>query len=233
MTNFAGDTHPALAVERYYSRLVRRHGATPWGVDWTCEPTQRLRFIQLMKIAGRRRRYSLNDLGCGYGALLGFVRERHGDTRVDYCGVDLSTAMIGQARAAGAGDASAAFVVGSVLPRVADLSVASGLFNVQLGFSRAQWQGWIRRTLRQLAGGSRLGFAVNFIAPVARGVEPLPGLYRTRPEPWIRFCERAFGAQVEPVADYGLREFTLLVRLPPSAPPPRSRAAPSRAHTPA
>src|SRR5438876_11504259 len=58
---------PLQEVASYYDGRVREFGPTPWGVDWTCELTQQLRFVQLLKVAGRRKRFSLNDLGCGYG----------------------------------------------------------------------------------------------------------------------------------------------------------------------
>jgi hypothetical protein len=38
------------------------------------------------------------------------------------------------------------------------------------------------------------------------------GLYRTRPQPWIRYCEGELGCSVEMLDDYGMKEFTLLVR---------------------
>lgn len=215
------------AVARYYDGRVREFGPTPWGVDWTCELTQKLRFIQLLKVAGRRRRFSLNDLGCGYGALLPFVRERYGD-RVDYAGVDVAPAMIEHARSLWRGDAKARFESGSVLPRVADFSVASGVCNVQLGFGTRAWRTFVRGVLRELRRASRLGFAMNFIVPPQRGIEPLAGLYRTDPGPWVDHCRRAFGAQVEVIEGYGLREFTLLVRpSSPPAPPAASGPAPS------
>jgi SAM-dependent methyltransferase len=204
------------AVASYYDSRVREFGATPWGVDWTCELTQQLRFAQLLGIAGRRRRFSLNDLGCGYGALLAFVRERWGGN-VDYAGIDIAPAMIEHALSLWAGDANATFMQGAVLPRIADYSVASGVFNVQLGFGRRAWESFVRNTLAELHRASRLGFAVNFIEPPRPGIEPLKGLYRTDPQPWADHCRRAFGADVEIVAGYGLREFTLLVRLSDAA----------------
>ena len=76
---------PLKAVAHYFSGRVRKFGPTPWGVDWTCELTQNLRFVQLLKVAGRRRSFSLNDLGCGYGALLPFIRQRYGEAGID-CG---------------------------------------------------------------------------------------------------------------------------------------------------
>lgn len=201
-------------MAQYYSGRVQEHGPCPRGVDWTCAPTQELRFVQLLKIAGRRRRFTLNDLGCGYGALLGFLRNSRDLRGVDYHGADISPAMIEHARRLWRGDSLAGFSVSSSLPQLADYSVASGLFNVQLGFPRPAWHALVEGVLQELDRTSRQGFAVNFMLPPQPGVEPLEGLYRTQPQPWIDFCKGAFAAEVTLIRDYGLREFTLLVRRP-------------------
>jgi SAM-dependent methyltransferase len=207
------DSSARTAVARYYGGRVRKFGATPWGVDWTCEPTQSLRFVQLLKIAGRSRKYSLNDLGCGYGALLGFLRQR-GNASIDYAGCDISRAMIRNARALWPSEPAATFIVSQSMPRVAHYSVASGVFNVQLGFGPRVWRTWIESVLHELNRSSERGFAVNFMLPPAPGLEPLAGLYRTTPLPWVDHCRRVFDAEVEVLGDYGLREFTLLVTKP-------------------
>jgi SAM-dependent methyltransferase len=226
MNPVQSNSQPALrAVARYYDGRVQEFGPTPWGVDWTCELTQQLRFVQLVKIAGRRKRFSLNDLGCGYGAMLPFLRERYG-AGVAYAGADIAPRMIEHARALWAGDQQASFTEGAVLPQVADYSVASGLFNVQLGFGSRAWTAFVRDSLRELHRASSLGFAVNFIAPPQPGVEPLEGLYRTPPAPWVEYCVREFDADVEVIDGYGLREFTLLVRKRSS---PARRGASGRA----
>ena len=43
-------------------------------------------------------------------------------------------------------------------------------------------------------------------------VPSVESLYRTSPEPWIRYCERELRCCVETVDNYGMNEFTLLVR---------------------
>lgn len=204
---------PMKAVAQYYSERVRLFGPTPWGVDWTCELTQNLRFVQLLRVAGRRRSFSLNDLGCGYGALLPFVRQRYAATAVDYLGADISQAMVRHARRLWQDDPLAAFHASHVLPRVADYSVASGVFNVHLGLSSRAWVRFIEQTLQELRSKSSRGFAVNFLLPPQHGLEPLQGLYRTDPDRWAEFCREEFGAQVTVVQGYGLREFTLLCSL--------------------
>ena len=199
-------------IERYYSDKVLAHGATAPGVDWACQPTQELRFVQLLKLCDFRQPFSLNDVGCGYGALLAFLAKRHRSAKVDYLGTDLSQAMIDRAKPSSRPSMHAQFVVTAGIPRVADYSVASGIFNVMLNQPTARWTLFIQQTLAGMHEASRLGFAVNFLAPLGPEMQAIPELYRVSPDVWTRYCERQFGAQVELVEGYGMREFTLLVR---------------------
>jgi SAM-dependent methyltransferase len=200
-------------VEAYYGARVARYGATPLGVDWSCQATQMLRFVQLLKICDFSAPFTLNDIGCGYGALAAFLAMRHPNAKIDYLGVDLSRAMVSRARRRFSGP-DRRFVVGKASPRVADYSVASGIMNVNCGHSRATWEGFIATMLEQMRRASRRGFSVNFVVDAQHGsAEPLPDiLYRTAPQPWFRFCERELGCSVETIDDYGMKEFTLLVR---------------------
>lgn len=208
----AAGSHVHEDVAAYYTGKILQFGATPHGVDWTCMPTQELRFVQLLKICDWGRPFSLNDLGCGYGALLAYLAKRHRSARIDYLGQDVSQAMVKQASQLWRGRRMASFAQGHELGRTADYSVASGIFNVRLAHSRARWEAHVRATLAELHAGSALGYAVNFLAPVAtRGPREL---YRTTPEPWARHCELELGGKASVLADYGLREFTLLVRKP-------------------
>ena len=215
-----GSSRVLASVARYYTNKIDTHGPTPWGVDWPCALTQDLRFVQLLKVCGRRRSFSLNDLGCGYGALLSFIGRRYGTGKIDYAGVDISPSMISHALQLWGDRPSSQFSVSSELPRIAQFSVASGLFNVRLESAARTWTIFIEDVLGELHRASRLGFAVNFILPAPAGTKARPGLYRTLPEPWVAYCRKAFRADVAVVENYGLREFTLLVRSRP-APKPR------------
>lgn len=198
-------------IAGYYSGKVRRHGATPMGVDWSCEPTQQLRFVQLLRIVDFTRPFSLDDLGCGYGALLSFVQRRHRGAQMDYLGIDVSPDMVSQAQALHARSPGSAFCVGSHSPRVADYSVASGIFNVRIDEPAALWHEMIATTLHGMAQATRIGFAVNFLATLPPGVAGKAELYRCTPQEWRSFCE-ALGMTVDVLAAYGMREFTLLAR---------------------
>jgi SAM-dependent methyltransferase len=202
-------------IEAYYSARVARYGATPMGVDWSCQATQSLRFVQLLKVCDFSAAFSLNDIGCGYGALAAFLAVRHPKSKIDYLGVDLSPAMIQRARRRHTGP-DRRFTTRTTGFRIADYSVASGIMNVSLGHSRATWEGFVARTLAQMRRTSRVGFSVNFFADTTRpgtsADRSVDDLYRTGPERWVRYCEDELDCVVETVADYGMKEFTLLVR---------------------
>jgi len=199
-------------IEHYYSAKIERHGPTPLGVDWSCEPTQQLRFVQLLRLCDFQSGFSLDDWGCGYGALLSFIGKRHPEASVDYLGIDLSPAMIAQARKKSRGRRNARFAVGDCSERVADYAVASGIFNVQIDEPLALWERFVGHTLRTMAHSTRIGFAVNFLAPLPEGMEGKRELYRPDPARWVDFCERELAMKVTLLDRYGMREFTLLAR---------------------
>jgi SAM-dependent methyltransferase len=180
-------------------------------VDWQNQVAQQLRFMQLVKICDFDVPVSINDFGCGYGAILGYFAERHRRARIEYRGIDLSPPMIAAARKLWAKRPHTSFVVGSKCRRPADYSIASGVFNVRLGQPLASWETYVEQILRDLLDHSRVGLAVNFMLP--RDDAPTEDeLYRTAMRPWIMFCRKELGCTVRPVTGYGLREFTLLVR---------------------
>jgi hypothetical protein len=60
------------AVREYYEAKLRDYGATPRGVDWNGETSQRVRFKVLSKVIDGQAAgvISVGDYGCGYGAYL-------------------------------------------------------------------------------------------------------------------------------------------------------------------
>ena len=90
-----------------------------------------------------------------------------------------------------------------------DYAVASGTFNIRLGWPYAAWETYVERILRDLARHSRRGFAVNFMRPDGKHDA---ALYRVEPERWTRFVTAQLGCRWRLLDDYGLTEFTLIVR---------------------
>jgi SAM-dependent methyltransferase len=200
-------------VDDYYSRIARRYGPTPRGVDWTSAATQYLRFVQLLKLCDFDVPFSLNDFGCGYGALLEFLAFRYPGADVAYRGIDVSKVMIDAAHNRWATRPQTTFEHNSRCTTMADYSVASGVCNVRLGHPLTAWEAHVASILADLRATSRLGFAINFMMP-RDGQRMENELYRTDPDRWIACCVE-LGCIVETVRDYGMREFTLLMRIPP------------------
>lgn len=201
-----------VEIAHYYSQKVLMHGPTPLGVDWPCVPTQELRFVQLLRLCDFDKPFALNDIGCGYGAMLAFLARRHRRKQIDYLGIDLSPDMLVEATRLWAKRNNTRFVVGHASPRIADYSVASGIFNVKLHQPPELWTRFIETTLTTMHATSRHGFAVNFLAPLASGAEGKTELYRSPAAVWRQFCEETLSASVDVLENYGLREYTLLVR---------------------
>ena len=76
-------------VADYYTGKLEAHGCTPGGVDWNGEESQVLRFEQLCRIIPDAGSFSINDLGCGYGALYEYLKPRYVD--FDYRGIDVQS----------------------------------------------------------------------------------------------------------------------------------------------
>jgi SAM-dependent methyltransferase len=199
-------------VGNYYTDTLARYGPTPLGVDWSCRPTQELRFIQLLRLCQFDHPCSINDIGCGYGALRGFLRRRRRTAPIDYLGVDLSPSMVDAAISRWGHLPQTRFECSQENLRCADYCIASGLFNVKLHHTIAQWEEWIASTLWRLFEASRIGFAVNFYA-LPQATESSPdALYRVDASRWSNHCSNVLNADVELIENYGLREYTLLAK---------------------
>ena len=132
-------------LSRAYRRALARHGATPQGVFWNSSKSQAARFAALLGTvadhAGRRN-LSIADIGCGYGPMLDYMRDHPQYRSWHYVGIDITRAMIAEARRRHPQDA-ARFDVGKLPPSRVDYAVFSGTFNLCLIDDMSRWQRYI------------------------------------------------------------------------------------------
>lgn len=197
-------------VAGYYTSRLAEYGETPRGVDWNGEESQALRFEQLCKIINAKNSFSVNDLGCGYGALYDFLSEGYGP--FFYSGMDVSEDMIRAAMRRYRGKDNANFVVSSEPDRIADYGIASGIFNVRLGRSDDEWRSYFEATLDMLDRTSSSGFAFNCLTSYSDADKMRNYLYYADPCALFDLCKRRYSRNVALLHDYGLYEFTILVR---------------------
>ncbi|WP_211451722.1 class I SAM-dependent methyltransferase [Collimonas antrihumi] len=200
-------------VADYYSAKLAEHGETPRGVDWNGEESQELRFDQLAQVIPQLTGFSLNDLGCGYGALFDYLNSRCRDFA--YSGSDVSAGMIRAAQDRHSNRLNARFAVAAEPPDVADYGIASGIFNVRLGRSDAEWYNYLEATLDLLNRTSRLGFAFNCLTSYSDSDKMRNYLYYADPCVLFDLCKRRYSRHVALLHDYGLYEFTILVKKHP------------------
>ena len=197
-------------VAEYYSAKLAKYGETPQGVDWNGEKSQMIRFQQLCKIIDTQNTFPINDLGCGYGALYDYLVHKYKD--FSYVGVDVSEDMIKTAEQRNQGKSNARFDHADKPYQIADYGIASGIFNVRMGRSDAEWLSYLEATLDVLDRTSRMGFSFNCLTSYSDTDKMRDYLYYADPCVLFDLCKRRYSRNVALLHDYDLYEFTILVR---------------------
>lgn len=198
------------ALERYFAEKLHEHGATARGVDWNSEAGQVLRFRQLSGLLEGPETFSLNDIGCGYGALLDYLISR--GIRPEYCGVDISADMVAAARQLFPQSNQVRFLVDSVPDRPRDFCVASGIFNIRLNTPDDEWLKYILGVVDMMHEYGIQGFGFNVLTKYSDADRMRGDLYYADPLQFFDHCKRRYSRNVALLHDYGLYEFTILVR---------------------
>lgn len=197
-------------VNRYYTERVSRFGPTPLGVDWNGEESQNLRFEQLARIVNFDGHFSITDFGTGYGAFFDFMESRFKD--FSFVGVDISEEMIRHAKDRHPQNKKVCFQVSDKPLQATDYCVASGVFNVKQGASDASWKQYLLSGLELLNSCGGRGFAFNCLTQYSDAEKKRGHLFYADPCELFDFCKKHFSKNVALLHDYGLFEFTLLVR---------------------
>lgn len=198
-------------VANYYAEKLAEHGDTPRGVDWNGEEGQTIRFAQLCKIIEPKNiQFSMNDLGCGYGALLNYLQNQYHN--FTYIGLDVAKQMIDAAQQRNNKVPHARFVTSAEPDQIADYGVASGVFNVRLERSDVEWFDYIQSTLDVLNRTSTQGFSFNCLNSYSAEEKKRDYLYYANPCQLFDLCKRRYSKQVALPHDYELYEFTIWVR---------------------
>jgi SAM-dependent methyltransferase len=196
-------------VARYYSARLARFGATPAGVDWRDEASQTIRFRELLRVV-REPDAAIVDLGCGYGGLLPLLRA--GGHTGPYRGIDIAPDMIDAARRLHAADPASAFEVGARPSDGGDYVVASGIFNVRLTHDEITWQAYVLDTVAVMDRLAGRGFAFNCLTSYADPDKRRVDLFYADPRMLFDLCKQRYSRHVALLHDYGLYEFTMIVR---------------------
>lgn len=149
------------AVRAHYAAKLSENGHTPQGVDWKDEAAQMDRLNALCLLFHDDEGFTLNDWGCGYGRLVWMTKHAR------YYGYDIVEQELTRG----------GFFLSAKPTKMADYTVASGLFNVmEPGIERDYW---LMNYLWNFNKWSTKGFAFNMLH--ARANRKETGLFYADP----------------------------------------------------
>jgi SAM-dependent methyltransferase len=199
-------------VATYYASKLAAHGPTPQGVDWNGAASHELRHRQFLRLLEGAPGASLLDLGCGFGDFFRFLRaEGH---LGQYIGYDVAPNMIAEALRLHGQGADCQWQVGAEPHETVDFAIASGIFNVKGDTPIEVWERYVHETIDILARVGRRGFAFNILSLSSDPERRAANLYYADASQMLSYCLGRYGRMVALLQDYGLYEFTVIVRHP-------------------
>jgi hypothetical protein len=194
----------------YFNDKLKTFGSTSRGVDWNSAEAQERRFEQLNRIIDKQKKFSLIDYGSGFGSLYDYLRDL--GHQVNYFGFDFLPEMVAQGYELHPDDPNCHFTTRAQDLPVVDYVVASGIFNIRLNTSDSAWVDYILNVLTRMDSLSQRGFAFNMLTKYSDPEYMKPQLYYADPAFFFDHCKRLYARNVALLHDYGLYDFTILVR---------------------
>jgi SAM-dependent methyltransferase len=197
-------------VAAYYASKLAAHGTTPRGVDWNGIESHELRHRQFLRLLDGSPNASVLDLGCGFGDFFRFLRAAGHQGR--FIGYDIAPSMIEKARELYGESDKLRWQIGAEPAEIAEFAIGSGIFNVKGDIPNEAWIGYVHRSIDILAHAGRQGFAFNVLSLSSDPNRRRPDLYYADPADIFAHCLSRYGRSVALMQDYGLYEFTVVVR---------------------
>jgi SAM-dependent methyltransferase len=199
-------------INQYFSEKLKTFGATSQGVDYKGPEAQEHRFEQLARIINPSQPFTIIDYGSGYGALFDFLQKK--GWQFEYYGIDLIEDMIIAGRETHKDFPNIHFTTGEAELPVADYLLAGSIFNNKLEASYEDWQALVVRTLQSMNALCSKGFSFNMLTKYSDTdrMAQRPDLFYGDPLFFFDLCKRTFSRNVALLHDYGLYDFTILVR---------------------
>lgn len=196
-------------VEQYYTDKIKQYGVNSKGVDWKDSESQTLRFFQLLRGLKISIQDSILDFGCGYGALLQYLRTNH--KIKSYYGYDISQAMLDEAQKLFPTESLAKWSKNFPVNQHFDYTILSGIFNVRNEQADEIWKEYIINTLQKINKISNKGFSFNILSIYSDVEYRKSYLYYADPLFFFDYCKKEISRFVCLYHDYPLYEFTISV----------------------
>jgi len=198
-------------VARTFTRGLAVFGAHHKALAWHDEERMQRRFQifrGLIADIPEDRPVTINDHGCGYGAMFESFRDLPALKRGRYYGTDISREMVEEARRR-IPDPRAVFEVSHVATHDADYSFVSGTWNMKMWAEDGEWRAFVLGNLKDLWSRTRVALGFNMLSVKNPWREPT--LYYADPEDVVGFCRRELTQNVRTVDRLEPREFVVFL----------------------
>jgi SAM-dependent methyltransferase len=199
-------------LNEYFAEKLEAFGATPKGVDYNGSEAQERRFEQLVKVINPSQPFTVIDYGSGYGAMFDFLQKK--GWQFEYYGIDLIEKMVIAGRESHKDFPNAHFTTEESKVPLVDYLLAGAIFNIKLNASYEDWQDLVVTTLHRMNARCSKGFSFNMLTKYsdADRMAKRPDLFYGDPLFFFDLCKQNFSRNVALLHDYGLYDFTILVR---------------------
>lgn len=199
-------------LNKYFADKLDEFGATPRGVDYNGPEAQWVRFGQLVRVIDPAQPFTVLDYGCGYGAMFDYMQGR--SWQFEYWGVDLIEKMVIAGRETHKDFPNAHFTTDENQVPGADYLLAGAIFNIKMETPFDEWRSFSVETLHTMNRLCSKGFSFNMLTKYSDAdcTAKRPDLYYGDPLFYFDYCKCNFSRNVALLHDYGLYDFTILVR---------------------
>ena len=180
-------------INNSYTNRLMKYGNSPQGLFWKNSFTQIHRFeliITALNKYSNLKKFTICDIGCGYGKFFEFLRDKFKKSTFQYQGCDLNNKLIDYCTK-NYSDKNCKFYKKSSPKSIVDFSVMSGTFNLSVTDDIKIWEKYILKNLASIWKQTNKIMAFNLLNQNERKIEQ--GLYYTNKN-WIKdICEQNFG----------------------------------------
>ena len=199
-------------VARSYEWSIHKYGPIHRAAAWRDEKRQQRRFdifTGLLAYDTNRDNVTINDLGCGYGAMFDTFRKLPQFNNGTYFGYDISKSMI-KAAEIKISDPRALFILNHKATENADYSFVSGTYNMKMAANEDEWLGYIEESIGQLWSKTKISMGFNMLnieSPLRENT-----LYYADPAHFMNFCQKNLKANVRMINLLHPNEFVIFIR---------------------
>jgi len=145
-------TNSEKKIAETFNARFNIYGPTPEASLWFSKKRQAARFSnisELIFLNASNKKFSIGDIGCGYGGFLEYLNRHHSSADWEYVGYDIADRVIDYCLN-NSQTAEVKFIKGSRPYRNADFHVMSGTYNYAPETSVRIWSTYIRNELKHI-----------------------------------------------------------------------------------